>query len=97
MTDGDWNNGESRAVGVLLDGDAIAEVDAHGQRIVGDTLLMLFNAASMPVTFTLPERGPATHWEVLADTADPESLGPPITGPTRMLLGRSAVVLRLTL
>jgi glycogen operon protein len=96
MTDADWNNQEDRALGALLDGEAIAETDAHGQRIVGDTLLILFNASSTGATFTLPVRGHGTRWVALADTADPESLGPPNMGPTRTLLGRSAVVLRLT-
>jgi glycogen operon protein len=93
MTDADWNNGEARALGVLLDGEAIAETDAHGQRIVGDTLLMLFNGGATKATFTVPSRGADSHWDVLVDTADPESLGPPSTGPTRTLLARSAVVL----
>jgi len=94
MMDADWNNSDQRTLGVLLDGEAIAETDAQGRRIVGDTLLMLFNSGATATTFTLPVRGAGAHWEVLVDTADPQSLGPPATGATRGLLGRSAVVLR---
>jgi glycogen operon protein len=97
MSEWDWNDREHRALGALFDGEAIAETDAHGQRIVGDTLLILFNACATGVTFTLPVRAPGAQWVALADTADPESFGPASTGATRTLLGRSAVVLKLTM
>jgi glycogen operon protein len=95
MADADWNDVERRALGVLYDGESILESDAEGHRIAGDTLLVLFNAGSAGVTFTLPVRADGSCWEVLVDTADPESLGPQAVGATRTLLGRSAAVLRL--
>ena len=39
MTDADWADPERRVLGVLLDGQAIAETDSRGRPIVGDTLL----------------------------------------------------------
>ena len=44
MTDETWNSPDVRCLGVRLNGDAIDEVDERGERIVGDTLLLLLNA-----------------------------------------------------
>ena len=71
MTDADWNAPDARRLGVRLSGDAIEELDAHGHRIVGDTLLILFNADTTACAFTLPNDGPDGVWELLVDTADP--------------------------
>ena len=93
MTESDWAQTTRRALGVLYDGDAILESDAHGGHLTGDTLLILFNAYSSSLTFSLPVR--EGTWEILLDTADPDGFGPPISGCTRTVLGRSTVVLRL--
>ena len=60
-----------RCLGVRLNGDAIDEVDERGERIVGDTLLMLLNAGDEPIPFVLPATTAAERWETLLDTADP--------------------------
>ena len=39
LGEGDWNDGERRVLGVLLDGEAIPEMDERGHRITGDSLL----------------------------------------------------------
>ena len=44
MTDETWSSPDVRALGVRLNGDAIEEVDERGERIVGDTLLLMLNA-----------------------------------------------------
>jgi len=54
MTDADWNDGARRAIGMLLDGDAISEHDVHGRRIVGDTLLVVINTSDADVKFAMP-------------------------------------------
>ncbi len=46
MTDEAWNADFVRCLGMLLNGDAIEEVDERGELIVGDTLLILLNAHS---------------------------------------------------
>ncbi len=70
MTDESWNAPQVRCLGVLLAGDAIGEVDERGGRIVGDTLLLLLNANTASVPFTLPSasRADPHAWEVLVDT-----------------------------
>jgi len=52
MTDQDWANAHTRCLALRLSGDAIEEVDAHGQPIVDDTLLLLLNAHHEPARRT---------------------------------------------
>jgi glycogen operon protein len=68
MTDDDWNNGLTRCLGLRLSGDAIDEVDADGQAIQDDTLLLLLNAHHEPVSFVLPAHRPRVRWEPVLDT-----------------------------
>jgi len=74
MTDAEWHDAEFSALGLRLAGDAIAEVDARGRHITGDTLLILMNAGDEPVSFALPERrnGDA-GWQLLVDTTTGEA------------------------
>jgi glycogen operon protein len=69
MNDEAWNRDYVRCLGVILAGDAMAEVDQRGRPIVGDTLLLLFNAHDGPIPFKLPNPGPAARWLRDADTA----------------------------
>jgi glycogen operon protein len=71
MTDETWNSPEVRCLGVRLNGDAINEANERGQRIVGDTLLLMLNAGDRPIPFVLPATSPIERWETLIDTADP--------------------------
>ena len=71
MTDEAWNREYVRCLGVRLSGDAIDEVDEAGNRIVGDTLLLLFNAHHEAIPFTLPAQRQGEFWERLLDTAEP--------------------------
>jgi glycogen operon protein len=94
MGDSDWNDAERRALGVLLDGDAIPETDAHGRPIVGDTLLILLNAGSNDVRFVMPRRKGA-YWERIVDTADPQGRPQRIeSGSLCRMIGRSAAVFK---
>ena len=96
MTDDTWSSPDVRCLGVRLNGDAIDEVDERGARIVGDTLLLLLNAADQPIAFTLPVMSPEERWETLIDTSDPwapaRRLRP---GGRYELLPRSMAVLKL--
>ncbi len=71
MADDTWNSPDVRCLGVRLNGDAIDDVDERGERIVGDTLVLLLNAGEQPVPFVLPATSPIERWETLIDTADP--------------------------
>jgi glycogen operon protein len=94
MTEADWGDGERRVLGVLLDGEAIPESDAHGRRIVGDSLLILLNAGAEDQTFMLPKRK-TCRWERLIDTAEPDASSACTDGGKAWTLpSRSAVVFR---
>jgi glycogen operon protein len=68
MTPDDWQ-GHFRSIAFLIGGDAIATPDDRGERIVGDSLLVLLNAHEEPVRYTLPESAWGHEWEILVDTA----------------------------
>ena len=96
MTDSTWSAPDVRCLGVRLNGDAIHELDERGDRIIGDTLLMMLNAGEQPIAFTLPAAAPEERWETLLDTADPWA--PPRrlrAGGRYELLPRSMAVLKL--
>jgi glycogen operon protein len=59
-----------RYLGVRLAGDAIDDVDELGQRITGDTLLILLNAHHKAIPFVLPAHKKGTQWEHILDTTD---------------------------
>lgn len=74
MTDEDWDNPQARCLGIRLAGDAIDEVDARGNRIVDDTLLILLNAHYEPIPFTLPAHRSKVRWELILDTREPTGI-----------------------
>ena len=69
MTDEQWNSDRVRFLGMRLAGDLIDEVDENGQRIEGDTLLLLFNAHNQIIRFVLPPTKPGQSWDRILDTA----------------------------
>jgi glycogen operon protein len=69
MTEEDWRQPYVRSLAYLLGGDSIATPDERGERIVGDTLLVLMNAHSEGVNYTLPDIDWGREWEILVDTA----------------------------
>ncbi|WP_338673766.1 glycogen debranching protein GlgX [Streptomyces sp. SCSIO 30461] len=67
----DWARPDARAIGVLLNGDAITEPDAFGEPITDDTFLVLLNSHHGPVDFSLPDHTHGDSWSVEVDTAAP--------------------------
>ncbi|CAL9323365.1 glycogen debranching protein GlgX [Streptomyces sp. SudanB182_2057] len=74
MTDRDWQRADAHSVGAFLNGDAIAERDPHGRRMVDDSFLLLVNGYWEPVVFRLPDDSFGERWTTLIDTADPEGM-----------------------
>ena len=98
MTEEDWTNPLTRSFGLRLGGDALDEVDAHGQPLADDTLLLLINAYWEPLSFVLPAHKPGLTWETQLDTreATGKSTRPALPGgDTCEIAGRSLVLLRL--
>ena len=97
MTDETWHSPDVRALGVRLNGDAIQEVNERGERIAGDTLLLMLNPGDEIIRFVLPATAAVERWDTLLDTADPWQ-------PTRRLRagdryelhGRSLAVMKLS-
>jgi isoamylase len=71
MSDRDWASGFARCLGMVLPGDQIAEVGEHGERIVGDSFAILFNAHHEPISFRLGARQRNVYWTCVLDTAAP--------------------------
>jgi glycogen operon protein len=69
MTEEDWRQPYIRTLAFLLGGDTIATPDEHGERILGDTLLVLMNAHHENVAYTMPPIEWGREWEILLDTA----------------------------
>ncbi|TDC62395.1 glycogen debranching enzyme GlgX [Actinomadura sp. GC306] len=75
MTDHDWNVGFAKSLGVFLNGDAITEPDPRGRRVRDDSFLLLINAGSEAVEFTLPGGEYGERWEFVLATAEPGTIG----------------------
>jgi isoamylase len=69
MTQQDWEASYANSLAVFLNGDAISEPDPRGEKISDARFLLMFNAHSNPLMFTLPEASLAPGWEVVIDTA----------------------------
>ncbi|MFD0214081.1 glycogen debranching protein GlgX [Streptomyces hirsutus] len=74
MSDVDWRRSDAHSVGVFLNGDAIAEPDPCGRRLVDDSFLLLLNSHWDPVDFRLPGAAYGERWTALIDTADPDGV-----------------------
>jgi glycogen operon protein len=96
MTDDAWNADFVRSIGMLLSGHAIEEVDERGERITGDTVLVLLNAHTDKVPFTMPPLEPDQQWQRLLDTTEEHATERLYKPTTRYpLQGRSVAVFRL--
>jgi glycogen operon protein len=98
MGDDAWS-GFVKCLGVRLAGDQIDEVDDRGQRIKGDTLLLLLNAHWEEISFTMPVSAEGDVWQLLVDTADPDrpvpmSMSVLNAGDQYPLFGRSVALMR---
>jgi len=95
MTPEQWNDGNARSLGMLLDGRA---QPTGIRRPGGDrTLLLLLNAHHEVVPFKVPRVPGGTAWRCLIDTNEPElDSPPPVAFDTQVqLAGRSLVLLEL--
>ncbi|MBV8196138.1 MAG: glycogen debranching protein GlgX [Candidatus Dormibacteraeota bacterium] len=96
MTDPRWFDTNQRSLGMILNGDEIPDRDARGERIRGDTLMVLLHAADTDIDWVIPP-GWGDAWTLMIDTAQ--------SGPTPArslqprarlhMTARSLAVLRL--
>ena len=94
MSDEDWNTPHVRCLGVHLRGGRI-DVDEYGEPIIGDHILILFNADhTLKIPFNLPPIETGEPWQRLFDTAIDEPDGEPIKASTYDLQPVSVAVFR---
>jgi glycogen operon protein len=67
-----WNDPLARCFGVLLNGRAGPTIGADGRPIEDDLLLIIFNAHTDVVEFTLPTLPIEAQWTRVLDTAQPD-------------------------
>ncbi|RKH09553.1 glycogen debranching enzyme GlgX [Corallococcus praedator] len=90
----DWQKPFVRSLAYLLGGDAIPTPDERGQRVSGDSLLVLLNAHHDTVAFTVPPVGEGGKWMLELYTAD-DKRGDEEMKPGRFdMAGRSLAVFR---
>jgi glycogen operon protein len=94
MQQEDWGT-PLQTLGVLLVGEEIGERDEVGDPIVGNSFLLLLNAAAEPVEFVLPDRLAALEEQVVIDTGTPEREGQRVEKAFPMD-GHSSAVLLVT-
>jgi isoamylase len=93
MTQKDWQRQDAHTLGVFLNGREIPSRTPDGHEISDHSFLLLFNAYSEPVTFTLPTRRFGPRWQVQIAT-DPDPDGVIAARGQVTLIGRSLALLR---
>ena len=103
MTDDQWEVEWMKTFGLQLAGGVLPVVNEHGEPLKDDTLLMLLNAHSEPVPFTLPSVSPFIEdpdenprWELLVDSASPDVATEVSPEQTYDLQARTLSLFRLT-
>jgi isoamylase len=70
MVEGDWGDGQAKAIALLLSGEAgLIHLTDRGEPESDDTFLLLVNAAQEEVAFVLPAPEPIEAWQLLVNTA----------------------------
>ena len=82
MSDADWDTDIARCLMVFLNGQAMTDVDARGERVTDGSFLLCFNAAPEDVDMVLPGSDYGQKWAVVLDTATSEM---PAMSPAGML------------
>ena len=97
MTESEWHAGWIRCLGVHLSGLMLDDVSSAGDPITDDDFLLLLNAHSEAIRFSLPQNYNGKPWEMWIDTNLSKSQQQPlaISDPQFFqLLPRSAALLR---
>ncbi|MFC7457769.1 glycogen debranching protein GlgX [Brachybacterium sp. GCM10030267] len=94
MSAEDWDAAENKCLTMFLNGSAIPEPNSRGERIVGDSALVMFNASGNAVDFTLPPEDHGERWTVVLGTGGALDLGAQVSaGETLSRAGHSLLIL----
>ncbi|MGC2568435.1 MAG: glycogen debranching protein GlgX [Mycobacterium sp.] len=98
MTAEDWDSQFGKSIAVFLNGEALPEPNARGERVVDDSFLLCFNAHDHEVDFVMPHDDYAKEWTAELDTTDPSGEVKLIVndGDEVSLPGRALLVFRKT-
>jgi isoamylase len=99
MQEQNWDDGFGKSIVVFLNGDAIADRDPRGERVVDDSFLMAFNAHHEDIEMTLPSDDYGPGWALVVDscagTVESTPMGDVVPAGGRFTLpARSVVVLQ---
>jgi isoamylase len=95
MSDDAWRRGYAKSLAIYLNGKGIPTTDERGARVVDDSFLVLFNAHSEPVRFTMSDELADLEWEIMLYSAMGLATPLPVDSPeTGDVEGWSVVLLR---
>jgi glycogen operon protein len=95
MAQRDWQNADTRVLGVFLNGQEVGLTTARGEPVVDDSFVVVLNATPEEVVFRLPPRRFGLEWELVLSTADPEAGAERLPGRSALEVpARSLAVLR---
>ena len=91
-----WRDPKLRTLAIFLNGEEIPTPTSDGQRITGDSFLVIVNAAAERTLVRLPSPRFGVRWELAVSTAEPEAHnGRSFPARTEVALDpRSVLVLR---
>ena len=69
MSEEAWRRGYAKSLAVYLNGKAIETPDERGERVIDDSFLVLFNAHSKAVHFTMPDDLRGLEWQIVLYSA----------------------------
>jgi glycogen operon protein len=78
---------------MLIDGQAMDERDAKGERVTDDVFCLLLNAEPRPVRYVLPAAVSRLGWEVAIDTSSTSSSRSSSSSSSKTEQGTKAVAL----
>jgi isoamylase len=90
----DWTEPTLRSLACVLGGDAIPAPDERGQRIFGDSVLILLNAHHESLRFRLPRGAGEGDWLLEFDTSSESAPAGVAAGAEYEVRGRALAVLR---
>jgi isoamylase len=91
----DWNAGFGRTIGMWLNGQGIAGVDARGERVTDVNFIVYYSAHDEPVPLVLPDSDHGSSWDVIVDTASDHVDGAALpAGGTCSINAHTLLVLR---
>jgi isoamylase len=94
MTDDEWNDPQTKSLGMFLRGEGLDDVDDVGKPLLDDDMFLLFNASDTDLDFVLPPPtvGAKGPWSLQVDTASDDANESLPSGGQTKLGGRAMKV-----